>query len=251
MTYAGYLIAFAAGKDPQISSFPQETGLAKAFALDPNAFPIREPLDCKALSTEQMIQVINFLRQGKPIKAIKDKSIGAARVWALLSTRKDLEEDGAGATVGKNPTDEKKNVLDERSTAHVGDAPSEHGAREQTKENTTMASRSPVLKKERETRAPKTNGAGPTLRDDKEPGEGKAVRAGSSLARIVEAMIDGDKTLEQIAKAAGVQNDQAGHRIRHVLHVNHGVGYKVSDGKIKIVFPKGFGPASMVAKAKE
>ena len=84
-------------------------------------------------------------------------------------------------------------------------------------------------------------------RTRKPDGAGKPVREGSSLAKIVSFMIDGNKTAEQMAKVLDLRKDQVLHRIGQVLRVNNGIGHKVSDdGKISIVYPKGFGPATII-----
>lgn len=69
----------------------------------------------------------------------------------------------------------------------------------------------------------------------------RPVRAGTIFARIVTAMIAGDKTFGEIAKSAGIRVDQARHRIRYVLRVEHGIGHRVNgSGRVSIVFPRGF-----------
>jgi hypothetical protein len=72
-------------------------------------------------------------------------------------------------------------------------------------------------------------------------GEGRPVRAGTALAKIVACMIDGDRTLGEIAKCAGIRVDQARHRVKYVLRVNHGIGHKINgSGRVSIIFPRGF-----------
>ncbi len=88
-------------------------------------------------------------------------------------------------------------------------------------------------------------------RQPRQVGEFKQVRAGSSLARIVESASQGGKTLAQIAADAGIREDQASHRLRHVLGVNHGIDYsKDADGVITLIPPAGRSLADIVKQAE-
>jgi len=86
---------------------------------------------------------------------------------------------------------------------------------------------------------------------------GKPVTAGSSLGIILEFMLAGDKTMEQIVKDSGVEGgvvsaeDKVFHRIRFVLFRQHGVGHKVgADGKVSAMLPSGFDKKSIFKVGK-
>ena len=81
---------------------------------------------------------------------------------------------------------------------------------------------------------------------------GKPVREGSSLAAILASLQAGPKTAEEVAKEVGgdIRPDQVAHRIRHVLHVNHGVSYaKDAEGRFSITgYAEGFTAENMITK---
>jgi hypothetical protein len=62
----------------------------------------------------------------------------------------------------------------------------------------------------------------------------------TSLARICSAALPGKLTIEGIAKAAGLREDQVSYRLRHGLGVQHGIGHAADDkGVVRIVLPDG------------
>ena len=81
---------------------------------------------------------------------------------------------------------------------------------------------------------------------------GKPVREGSSLAAILASLQAGPKTAEEVVKEVGgdIRPDQVAHRIRHVLHVNHGVNYaKDAEGRFSITgYAEGFTAENMITK---
>jgi hypothetical protein len=82
--------------------------------------------------------------------------------------------------------------------------------------------------------------------------------AGTSLARICTAALPSKYTAAEIAKAAGLREDQVVHRLRHGLGAAHGIGHNRDDkGVITLVLPEGVpaealiaGEAKAAAKAK-
>jgi hypothetical protein len=80
----------------------------------------------------------------------------------------------------------------------------------------------------------------------------KPVGPGTSLARILEAAMPGDATVEQIAAQAALRPDQVTHRLRHGLGAAHGIGYtKGEDGVVRLVLPAGKAAGDLIAKVRE
>lgn len=80
-------------------------------------------------------------------------------------------------------------------------------------------------------------------------GDFKQVRGGSSLAKIIESAAKGGRTMAAIAEEAGIREDQASHRLRHVLGVNHGIDYtKDASGVITLVPPAGRSLDDLIAR---
>src|SRR3979411_677024 len=74
-------------------------------------------------------------------------------------------------------------------------------------------------------------------------GKFKPLLAGTSLARICTAALPGKYTAAEIAKAAGLREDQVTHRLRHGLGVAHGIGHNRDEaGVVTIVLPDGVRP---------
>jgi hypothetical protein len=72
----------------------------------------------------------------------------------------------------------------------------------------------------------------------------------TSLARICAAALPGKLTVEGIAKAAGLREDQVQHRLRHGLGVAHGIGHvKDEKGVVRIVLPEGVPAEALIAAA--
>jgi len=66
------------------------------------------------------------------------------------------------------------------------------------------------------------------------------VRAGSSLHKLLDALVPGTNKIDAIAKHADIRDDQAKHRIKFVLATKHGIGHTVSaDGVYSIAYPAG------------
>jgi hypothetical protein len=79
-------------------------------------------------------------------------------------------------------------------------------------------------------------------------GQFKPMLAGTSLARICAAALPGKCTIAQIAKAAGLREDQVTHRLRHGLGRAHGIGHNRAEaGVITIVLPPGVPAEALVA----
>lgn len=96
--------------------------------------------------------------------------------------------------------------------------------------------------------APREPRAAGAPRSPRQVGAFKPVRAGTSLARIVESAGKGGRKLADIAAEAGIREDQASHRLRHVLGVNHGVDYtRDAEGVITLVPPAGKTLADVIA----
>jgi hypothetical protein len=63
-------------------------------------------------------------------------------------------------------------------------------------------------------------------------GKFKPLQAGTSLARICAAALPGKYTAVEIAKAAGLREDQVVHRLlRHGLGAAHGIGHNRDEGR--------------------
>lgn len=79
-------------------------------------------------------------------------------------------------------------------------------------------------------------------------GTGKPVKRASSVGKILELMIAGRHTFEQIVALSGVEDGEVipaaskvDHRMKHVLHTQHGVGFEAdARGVIRAHLPKGF-----------
>lgn len=82
-------------------------------------------------------------------------------------------------------------------------------------------------------------------------GEFVAIRPGSSLHKIVLEADKGTETIERIAASVGIRPDQVGHRLRHVLAVNHGIGHTkdAETGIISLVLPEGKSSVDDLVKA--
>lgn len=84
-----------AGANPLITSYPTQDTFERAISTAPAqdakvpCFAIQSETDCEQLSIAQMVQCINYLGTGKAIKSLHDRKTGAARLWALLTTRRD------------------------------------------------------------------------------------------------------------------------------------------------------------------
>ena len=79
-------------------------------------------------------------------------------------------------------------------------------------------------------------------------GKFKPLLSGTSLARICAAAPPGKYTAAEIAKAAGLREDQVTHRLRHGLGAAHGIGHNRDEaGVITIVLPEGVPAEALVA----
>src|SRR5260370_42382470 len=83
-------------------------------------------------------------------------------------------------------------------------------------------------------------------------GRFKPLLAGTSLARICTAALPGKYTAAEIAKAAGLREDQVVHRLRHGLGRAHGIGHNRDEaGVITIVLPDGVPAEALLAGEAE
>jgi hypothetical protein len=59
-------------------------------------------------------------------------------------------------------------------------------------------------------------------------GKFKPLRTGTSLTKICTAALPGKYRAAEIAKAAGLREDQVIHRLRHGLGAAHGIGHNAT-----------------------
>jgi hypothetical protein len=79
-------------------------------------------------------------------------------------------------------------------------------------------------------------------------GQFKPLLAGTSLARICTAALPGKYNAAEIAKAAGLREDQVIHRLRHGLGAAHGIGHnRAENGVVTLVLPEGVPAEALVA----
>jgi hypothetical protein len=79
-------------------------------------------------------------------------------------------------------------------------------------------------------------------------GKFKPLLPGTSRARICTAALPGKYTVAEIAKAAGLREDQVTHRLRHGLGAAHGIGHNRDDaGVVTLVLPDGVPAEALIA----
>lgn len=104
-TMSYHVIIFVADKVHLVRSYQvkesaeNDVKLAKAEQekLGSRIYPAYEPNDLKAMTMPDLVTLVNHLKTGKPIKSLHDKDVGAARIWALLTTNRDPEDATADA----------------------------------------------------------------------------------------------------------------------------------------------------------
>lgn len=109
-------------------------------------------------------------------------------------------------------------------------------------------------RKVKEPSAPKERKA----REKQPAGAGKAVRATSSLGRILELMLRGKYTMKQIVSMSKVEGgvvsaeDKVLHRINFILRTQHGIECNIDEaGIVSAKLPKGFNEETIFSAAKE
>lgn len=96
------------------------------------------------------------------------------------------------------------------------------------------------------------------VRDYSRTGEGKPLRRDSSLGEILTLMLAGKHTFPEIVKLSGVEGgvisaeDKVAHRMKVILHGQHGIGHSADDkGVITAFLPDGFTVESIFAKKEK
>lgn len=227
-------------------------GLDDSFKQAHKVVTVSQESDLGAFSATELLAILNKVRAGqKPIKVLHSKTESLPRVWAALTSQTDPEDKETEApTETQTETPASETAPDAPAPEPTSDAPADDATAPQT-EDTDMAKKATAKKTTSKTKsAPKPRAP----RADRTPGEGKPVRAGTSLAKILGFAIKGDKTVDQIARALELRPDQIRHRCLQVLYTNNGVEIAIDkdSGKVKVAkFPKGFGPATIIKEKAE
>lgn len=118
------------GATPLVVSYPtQGTFEQHDVPNDPNVYPITCEADCAKLTIAQMVDVINYLGT-KKIKSLHDRTAGAKRLWAILTTRKDPEAAAPAAADVEKADKSAPSTTDEKTLAPSDTAAYEGGQAE-------------------------------------------------------------------------------------------------------------------------
>lgn len=231
----------------------EELDRAAENSADADNLSLRSEADLVALQPEQVTALYNYLAPRTK------KAPTQADLWSMLTTGAaavdDAPETGAetignepatGATVGRGTNKDAKaaKASDKLAKKAAEDAQAKAEAKAKklvAREEKKLAAKVAKVAKDAKKAAAKVPKSYMTT------WPAKPMRTGTSLARILTSMLAGGKTLEQITKDSGVTSDTVDpsvnvlHRIRHVLHVNHGIRHEVSaEGIYTAHLPEGY-----------